>query len=88
MLFVVFAIAASVKKVLGQARRSADNCGVAKINRGLIVGGRTFSRGKFPWIVALMNIRIRPAQYFCGGTLISSDFVISGKYDEQICGGP
>lgn len=39
-------------------------------------GDRT---GSFPWTVALMDNRDTVPRMFCGGTLISDTFVISGK---------
>lgn len=62
-------------------RRSADQCGRSEMTVGLVVGGQKFRRGDFPWIVALFfRENDTSHQYFCGGTLISSLFVISGKY--------
>lgn len=37
------------------------------------------SRHVFPWIVALMHKEAKVAKKICSGTLISKDFVISGK---------
>lgn len=54
-------------------------CGVSKIPKGLIVKGSGFSRGEYPWIVALIQTKFMPASFFCGGNLISSTFVITGK---------
>lgn len=55
-----------------------DSCGVSRSKSGLIVYGVDFPRGSFPWIVALMHQGWSPPKYFCGGTLISKNFVISG----------
>lgn len=38
--------------------------------------GRTI----FPWIVALAHIGTQQRKIFCGGTLISKSFVLSGEY--------
>lgn len=56
-----------------------DTCGIPKINTGLIVHGQSFSRGNFPWIVALMYTKVQPPIFFCAGTIISPTFVTSGK---------
>lgn len=60
-----------------QTRQNA--CGMSLKETGLIVQGKDFTCGTFPWIVALMYIEKKPPEYFCGGTLISENFVISGK---------
>lgn len=62
-----------------QVEGSNGDCGVSKVPSGLIVRGSGFSRGDFPWIVALMQTKNQPVSFFCGGTLISSTFVITGK---------
>lgn len=55
------------------------NCGTAKRNSGFIVHGDQFKRGDFPWIVALLYTGFSPPSYFCGGSLISSRHVVTGK---------
>lgn len=41
--------------------------------------GDQFKRGDFPWIVALLYTGFSPPSYFCGGSLISSRHVVTGK---------
>lgn len=60
-------------------KRSTVTCGVSKGPSGFIVRGQKIERGDFPWIVALMRTDKGPASFFCGGTLISSSFVVSGR---------
>lgn len=72
-MFIVIAIFALL------VESSADTCGLPKANLGLIVHGQSFPRGSFPWIVALISKETDPPSYFCGGTVISRAFVISGK---------
>lgn len=57
--------------------KPAKNCGKQAV--GAIVGGKNFTRGDFPWNVALMDKRKTPPEFFCGGTLVSSSHVITGK---------
>lgn len=38
-----------------------------------------FMHGDYPWIAALMHAASSPPAFFCGGTLISSTFVITGE---------
>lgn len=63
--------------------RSAETCGLAKRYLGLVVRGSSFTRGQYPWIVALLNYEYhtqeRPPSFFCGATLISSELVITGE---------
>lgn len=61
-----------------------NTCGVPKHKTGLIVNGQSFSRGDYPWIVALVYTTTSPPSFFCGGTIISSTFVISGKRKFQL----
>lgn len=65
-------------------KRSSARCGVSKGPTGFIVRGQRFSRGDFPWIVALLHTRDGPPSFFCGGTLISSTFVVSGKVNQDL----
>ena len=59
-----------------------DRCGISdiftqyrKIPR--IVGGRLVPRGKWPWMVVLIN---RRGEQFCGGALISKQWVITAAH--------
>lgn len=70
-IFYLIAIASAVDR--------KRNCGVPKRLSGLIIRGESFSRGSFPWTVALLASKTQPPSYFCGGTLISSTHVVSGK---------
>lgn len=79
----IFAIAVSAKTVPMQSKSSAGTCGVPKLVSGLVINGRNFERGDFPWIVALIRIKQESAQYHGGGTLISSSFVVSGEKLER-----
>lgn len=83
-IFLLICVFAAVAVVHGNAksmrlRRSTHTCGVPKRISGLIIRGQSFSRGSFPWIVALLYKQTEPPSFFCGGTLISSTFVLSGK---------
>lgn len=50
-----------------------------------IAGGQSFVRGDYPWIVALSFVEgLEKPIYFCGGSLISSTFVISGKFFKKV----
>lgn len=83
-IYIAFVISAAVVESsalsANRSRRSGDTCGVSKSESGLIVRGKNFPRGTFPWIVALLHTRTKPPQFFCGGTLISKIFVVSGEY--------
>lgn len=60
-------------------QRIVDACGVSRIRQPLIMNGNTFTRGTFPWIVALNYQGFNETKFFCAGTLISTTFVMSGK---------
>lgn len=79
ILISLFAIASSAEADSSRLQSSADTCGIPKVTSGYIVRGQSFSRGNFPWIVALVYTKVRPPAFFCAGTLISQRFVITGK---------
>lgn len=53
-------------------------CGETFFNYGLVVGGTEIVRGQWPFIVALRLLTTK--QYFCGGTLISTQHVLTGEH--------
>lgn len=55
--------------VIGAVQSS--KCGVAAKGVSLIVRGNDFSRGKWPWMVALVLRAKNRNGFFCGGVLIS-----------------
>lgn len=79
VLSFVFAIAINANAENYKSPQSIQNCGVRKSGSGLIVWGQNFSRGTFPWIVPLISLKRELPSYFCGGTIISSTFVLSGE---------
>lgn len=55
-------------------------CGRPESGVGLIVRGRDFNRGDFPWAVPLLRARSgETLQFFCGGTLVTLNHVITGN---------
>lgn len=76
VLICVFAIVAVVYA-------KVQSCGVPKRGTGFVLGGQTFKRGDYPWLVALMLLK-NPPQFFCGGTIISSSFVLTGKLEASV----
>lgn len=83
ILIVSHAIDASAI-ITNRFQRSTDTCGVPVKISGYVYYGRRFSRGDFPWIVALMTTKYtQQLDYFCGGSLISKTFVVSGKHIKQ-----
>lgn len=65
--------------VLGM-QNGKNLCGVPKIVSERIHFGEIFTRGSFPWIVALMLKGVDQPGFFCGGTMISNKFVVSGNF--------
>ncbi|CAO1415663.1 unnamed protein product [Diamesa serratosioi] len=60
-----------------------SNCGTHGTSNGLILGGRNFNRGLWPWKVALFEVENRSRDFFCGGILISSHSVITAAHCMQ-----
>jgi len=53
-------------------------CGVPQTNRLRIVGGQPATKNEYPWQVAL--VRVGSSSPFCGGTLISSNTVLTAAH--------
>lgn len=56
-----------------------DQCGISSRHATLssmlrIIGGRKSRHGRWPWMVAILN---RHKHHFCGGTLVSPQFVVT-----------
>ena len=63
---------------------SSCQCGVrkAKKNNNRIIGGENVARGEFPWQVAL--VYKWDSTPWCGGTLLSSDTVLTAAHCEEM----
>jgi secreted trypsin-like serine protease len=61
-------------------KRQSQSCGVPfKKSVGLILGGETFERGAWPWMVAMFTQKNKVEKFFCSGTLVSSTKVVTGE---------
>lgn len=78
VMLSVFAVVAAIPKS-NSIQNSVLACGVPKLSLGLVVRGRNFSRGDFPWMVALTYTNTQPPSFFCGGIIISTTYVLTGK---------
>lgn len=58
----------------------ATNCGVPSKSVGLIVNGKDFNRGKWPWMAALMLRFENGNKFFCGGVLVSKKKVLTAAH--------
>lgn len=58
----------------------AKRCGRPESGVGLIVRGRDFERGDFPWAVPLLRSQNGGTLlFFCGGTLVTLSHVVTGR---------
>lgn len=84
IILITIAVCVVVAHSSVRSQRIADTCGVrreiANSISNRIIHGQDFERGTFPWIVALMYTGGIQARFFCGASLISKTFVISGEY--------
>lgn len=69
----------NMKQINNTSQIDDQNCGFSSfpndVSRLLrIIGGREANKGRWPWIVAILNRNHDP---FCGGTLVSPQFVIT-----------
>lgn len=53
-------------------------CGIARRSTGFMVQNSDLRRGEFPWIVALLYTKGDKPLFFCGGTLVTKNHVITG----------
>lgn len=60
---------------------NAKECGIVETeSAGPIASGNETARGKWPWLVALFQIKpIKIYQFLCDGSLISAKHVLSGE---------
>lgn len=68
-IFVLFAL----------AKAQQNECGSSIQSSGFIVGGGDLEHGEFPWMVALLKKGDNPPSFFCSGTLVSSQNVVTGE---------
>ena len=61
---------------------SACKCGVSSVNSKRIVGGEPAEKNEFPWQVSL--VRKWSSRPFCGGSLLSSNTVLTAAHCETI----
>lgn len=60
----------------------AQTCGQRKGLIGKIVGGIKAEKNEWPWLVAF--VVIPEEMFFCAGSLISNNHVLSGECGEEI----
>lgn len=83
IFFILIALCATASQS-NAIERSSKSCGVPQVGVPLIIGGENITSNSFPWIVALKHKGKEPPAYFCGGTLISNTFVISGNSVDRL----
>lgn len=54
-------------------------CGTTEFTQGLITKGTKTTRGEWPFLTALLTAETKT--FFCGGTLISTKHVLTGRVD-------
>lgn len=77
IIFLILTLLSYVRSI------NVPNCGTAPRARGLVVAGKNFESGSFPWMAALFyenKIEEVDATYFCGGSLISTKLIVTGKF--------
>lgn len=64
-----------------KAQLNADSCGVSSIkSTASIENGGNFFRGTWPWMVAILEKTQNTDKYFCTGTFILENKVLTGKF--------
>ena len=78
-LSVAFETVNGNNATLKRVRRNNGACGIPSQSTSLIIRGNDFPRGTWPWMVALMQKATSPPRLFCGGVLVSSTKILTGK---------
>lgn len=78
LIFVIFSLIATTKA------QQFNNCGVSGKPTGLIVNGSQSKKGTWPWLVAIY--KIDGNKFICGGTLVSSNIIITVSLQWFLCG--
>lgn len=73
---------ATIQKPAGSKNILNLSCGKVSFSIGFVVGGTETIRGQWPFLVALFNLET--SKFFCGGSLITTKHVLTGKID-QFC---
>lgn len=79
VVVVLLLIVSEAFQAIAGVSTSNKVCGRPRRYSGLIIGGSNFTRGDFPWIVALMYKSMSSPKFICGGTIITTKHVITGK---------
>lgn len=58
----------------------STQCGVPSRSVGLIIKGNDFTRGKWPWMTALMLKENGTKKFICGGVLVSATKVVTAAH--------
>ncbi|XP_068723565.1 chymotrypsinogen A-like isoform X2 [Montipora capricornis] len=58
-------------------KASSGSCGVSPVNYGRVIGGDDARPGAWPWQVGLHNSR---GGFFCGGTLVTPEWVVTAAH--------
>lgn len=65
---------------LARSKRAGNvACGIPSQSTSLIVGGSSYQRGAWPWLVALLQKNKSPPKLFCGAVLVSQTKVLTGE---------
>lgn len=61
---------------------STDECGMVSLDVDTItlkiIGGEETVKGQYPFVAALFELKDSEKRFFCGGTLISTNHVLTG----------
>lgn len=77
---VVFVIVFMMTSSLIRAQRKLESCGVSRVKSNASIDSiGDFSRGTWPWIVAILEKMQSSDDYFCTGTFILENKVLTGE---------
>lgn len=76
---VVASIPAPLPDTLGNIV-DPNECGQQEYNSGRIVGGIQAANGEWPWVAAIFLHGSKRTEFWCGGSLIGSKYILTAAH--------
>lgn len=70
--------------IISKRYANDQTCGQRENSLSLVVGGESFTRGEWPYTVAIFYVESRGPQFICGGTIISRTALLTGNNSKAL----